>query len=72
LAADADRVLGAIDGARRAARARAWRLRLRLLSLPAQLARHARQVLFHLPAHVHWAGLVIDGITRLRALTAPG
>ncbi len=55
--------------------ARRWepkRLRLRLLSLLAQLARHARQVLLHLPAHIRWAGLVIDGITRLRALTAPG
>jgi hypothetical protein len=55
--------------------ARRWepkRLRLRLLSLPAQLTRHARRVLLHLPAHARWADLVIDGITRLRALTAPG
>jgi len=55
--------------------ARRWepkRLRLRLLSLPAQLARHARRVLLHLPAHARWADLVIDGIARLRALTVPG
>ena len=26
----------------------------------------------HLPAHIRWAGLVVDGITRLGALTAPG
>ena len=48
------------------------RLRLRLLSLPAQLARHARRVLLHLPAHARWADLITDGVTRLRALTVPG
>lgn len=55
--------------------ARRWepkRLRLRLLSLPAQIARHARRIVLHLPAHAPWAGLVLDGLTRLRALAVPG
>jgi hypothetical protein len=55
--------------------ARRWepkRLRLRLFSLPAQLTRHARRVVLHLPAHAPWAGLVLDGLDRLRALAAPG
>jgi hypothetical protein len=55
--------------------ARRWepkRLRLRLFSLPAQTARHARRVVLRLPAHAPWAGLAIDGLDRLRALTAPG
>jgi hypothetical protein len=53
--------------------ARRWepkRLRLRLFSLPAQLARRARRVVLHLPAH--WADLVLDGVTRLRLLAVPG
>jgi hypothetical protein len=55
--------------------ARRWepkRLRLRLFSLPAQIVRHARRVVLHLPAHAPWAGLAIDGLDRLRALAAPG
>jgi hypothetical protein len=55
--------------------ARRWepkRLRLRIFSLPAQLARHARGVVLHLPAHAPWAGLVFDGLERLRALAVPG
>jgi hypothetical protein len=55
--------------------ARRWepkRLRLRLFSLPAQTARHARRITLHLPAHAPWAGLALDGLTRLRALAAPG
>jgi hypothetical protein len=55
--------------------ARRWepkRLRLRLFSLPAQTARHARRVVLRLPAHAPWAGLAIDGLDRLRALAAPG
>lgn len=54
--------------------ARRWepkRLRLRLFSLPAQTARHARRITLHLPAHAPWAGLALDGLTRLRALAAP-
>src|SRR6185437_10083910 len=44
--------------------ARRWepkRLRLRLFSLPADLACHARTVVLHLPAHAPWADLVITG-----------
>jgi Transposase DDE domain group 1 len=55
--------------------ARRWepkRLRLRLLSLPADLARHARTTVLHLPAHAPWANLMITGVTRLRALAVPG
>jgi len=55
--------------------ARRWepkRLRLRLFSLPAQAARHARRVVLHLPAHAPWSSLVLDGLTRLRALSVPG
>lgn len=55
--------------------ARRWepkRLRLRLFSLPAQTARHARRVVLHLPAHAPWAGLILDGLDRLRALAVPG
>jgi Transposase DDE domain group 1 len=55
--------------------ARQWepkRLRLRIFSLPAQTARHARRVALHLPAHAPWAGLVLDGLDRLRALAVPG
>jgi hypothetical protein len=55
--------------------ARRWepkRLRLRILSLPADLARHARRVVLHLPKHSPWTALALDAITRLRALPAPG
>ena len=55
--------------------ARRWepkRLRLRLFSLPAHAARHARRVVLHLPGHAPWAGLVLDGLDRLRALAVPG
>ena len=55
--------------------ARRWepkRLRLRLLSMPAQRARHARQAMLHLPAHAPWAALLCDGLDRLRALAVPG
>lgn len=55
--------------------ARRWepkRLRLRLFSLPAQAARHARRLVLHLPSHAPWARLAIDGLTQLRALAAPG
>jgi hypothetical protein len=55
--------------------ARRWepkRLRLRLFSLPAQLARHARRIVLHLPTHAPWADLVLDGVTRLRVLAVPG
>jgi hypothetical protein len=55
--------------------ARRWepkRLRLRIFSLPAQIARHAHRVVLHLPAHAPWAGLALDGLDRLSALAVPG
>jgi len=55
--------------------ARRWepkRLRLRLFTVPATLARTSRQVLLHLAAKAPWAELAGQGITRLRALAAPG
>ena len=55
--------------------ARRWepkRLRLRIFSLPADLARHARTTMLHLPAHAPWTPLVLDGLARLHALAVPG
>jgi len=55
--------------------ARRWepkRLRLRLFTVPATLARTGRRVLLHLTAKAPWTHLVRQGITRLRALAAPG
>ena len=60
--------------------ARRWepkRLRLRLFTVPATLARSGRRRLLHLAEHHPWAPIVVDAITRLRALTtapapAPG
>lgn len=53
--------------------ARRWEpKRLRLFSLPADLARHARAVVLHLPAHAPCTNLAITGVTRLRALAVPG
>jgi hypothetical protein len=56
--------------------ARRWepkRLRLRLFTTPAVIARCARQRVLHLAAHAPWADLVHDGLTRLRQLgPAPG
>jgi hypothetical protein len=55
--------------------ARRWepkRLRLRLFSLAARLVRTARQTVLHLPGHAPWARLLLEALTRLRALSAPG
>jgi hypothetical protein len=60
--------------------ARRWepkRLRARLFTVPATLARTGRQRLLHLAAHHPWAVVVADAVTRLRDLTtgpahAPG
>jgi hypothetical protein len=53
--------------------ARRWEpKRLRLFSLPADLAHHARALVLHLPASAPWTNLVITGVTRLRALAIPG
>lgn len=55
--------------------ARRWepkRLRLRLYTIPATLARHSRQAVLHLAETAPWASLATTGITRLRQLAAPG
>ena len=55
--------------------ARRWepkRLRHRLFTVPAQIARTGRQVLLHLSDRAPWAPLVLEAITRLRALARPG
>ncbi len=54
--------------------ARRWepkRLRYRLFTVPAALARSGRQVLLHLAQKAPWAQLVADAINRLRALAVP-
>ena len=55
--------------------ARRWepkRLRLRLFTTPATIARTGRRVLLHLAAKSPWADLVRDAFGRLRALAVPG
>jgi len=55
--------------------ARRWepkRLRLRLFTLPATIARTGRQVRLHLATKAPWVGLVNQGVGRLRALAVPG
>ena len=55
--------------------ARRWepkRLRLRLFTVPAALARTGRRILLHLAQKAPWAQLVADAINRLRALAVPG
>ena len=55
--------------------ARRWepkRLRLRIFTVPATLARTGRQMLLHLNESAPWAALVTDGFLRLRILAEPG
>ena len=55
--------------------ARRWepkRLRLRLFTLPATIARTGRQVRLHLATKAPWVDLVNEGVRRLRALAVPG
>ena len=55
--------------------ARRWepkRLRYRLFTVAAELARTGRQTLLHLASRAPWADLLTQGIGRIRALTAPG
>ena len=55
--------------------ARRWepkRLRLRLFTVPASLARTGRQVLLHLQRTAPWADLVHRAVLTLRALADPG
>jgi hypothetical protein len=46
------------------------RLRTRLFTVPATLARTGRRRLLHLAQHHPWAAVVCDAVLRLRALTA--
>jgi len=55
--------------------ARRWepkRLRLRIFTVPAVLARTGRRILLHLNVRAPWAGLVADAVHRLRLLAEPG
>ena len=55
--------------------ARRWepkRLRLRIFTIPAALARHGRQIRLHLAEKAPWAHLVADALERLRVLAVPG
>lgn len=54
--------------------ARRWepkRLRLRLFTTPATLARHGRRVLLHVKDTAPWADLVVVGHARLLELATP-
>ena len=54
--------------------ARRWepkRLRLRLFTLPATIARTGRQVRLHLATKAPWVDLVNEGVRRLRASRSP-
>jgi hypothetical protein len=55
--------------------ARRWepkRLRLRLFSIAARLARSGRRTVLHLATHSPWTGLLVEAPTTLRALAEPG
>jgi hypothetical protein len=55
--------------------ARRWepkRLRLRLFSVAGRLVRTGRRTLLHLSGRAPWADLLVEAITTLRALPAPG
>jgi hypothetical protein len=55
--------------------ARRWepkRLRLRLFTIPAAIARTGRRTLLHLSDKAPWVDVVHDAVTRLRQLAVPG
>jgi hypothetical protein len=55
--------------------ARRWdpkRLRYRIFTVHAHLARTGRRTLLHLAARLPWAGLIASAIRRLQILAAPG
>jgi Transposase DDE domain group 1 len=55
--------------------ARRWepkRLRLRLFTIPAAIARTARRTTLHLSDRAPWAAVAVDAIHRLDQLRAPG
>lgn len=54
--------------------ARRWepkRLRHRLFTIPATIARHGRRIILHLASRSRWTSIIIAAISRLRALPAP-
>ena len=54
--------------------ARRWepkRLRYRLFTIPATLARHGRRTILHLSNRSRWAHIILAAISALRALPAP-
>jgi hypothetical protein len=54
--------------------ARRWepkRLRHRLFTIPATLARHGRRSILHLSNRSRWVTVMLDAISRIRALPAP-
>ncbi len=54
--------------------ARVWepkRLRLRLFTIPASLARHARRLVLHVKTTAAWADLILAADQRLHQLAAP-
>lgn len=54
--------------------ARRWepkRLRYRLFTIPATLARHGRRIILHLTDRSRWASIVLTGINTIRTLPAP-
>ena len=54
--------------------ARRWepkRLRYRLFSIPATIARHGRHTILHLSGRSRWAEIIVAAVTTLRGLPAP-
>ena len=54
--------------------ARAWEprtIRLRLMSIPAVIAHHARRTVLRYKACHPWTSLLLDGLEHLQALPAP-
>lgn len=55
--------------------ARRWepkRLRHRLFTIPATIARHGRRITLHLASRSRWTSIVLAAIDRIRATPAPG
>ena len=54
--------------------ARRWepkRVRHRLFTIPASIARHGRRTILHLSGRSRWATIILAGISRIRTLPAP-
>ncbi len=55
--------------------ARRWepkRLRHRLFTIPATIAKHGRRIILHLASRSRWTSIILAAISRIRALPAPG